>query len=67
MSEEITLVSTAIPIGIIGSLSAFIILGIAVMLVTLFCIQTNDIEGHIIGSEFGQSMVQIIYDCLGKK
>lgn len=67
MSEEIPLASTAIPIGIIGSLSACIILGIAVMLVTLFCIQTNDIEGHIIGSKFGQPMAQIIYDCLGKK
>ena len=47
-----------IPIGILGSISACGILGTIIIIVTLFCIQTDDIEGHILGSKFGQPMAQ---------
>jgi len=66
-SEEVHNAGRVIPIGILGSISACGILGTIIIIVTLFCIQTDDIEGHILGSKFGQPMAQIIYDVLGKK
>lgn len=66
MSEEAKNATRSIPIGIIGLISTCYVLGTVIMIVTLACIQTNDIEGHIIGSKFGQPMAQIIYDALGK-
>ncbi|CAK7891892.1 GABA-specific permease [[Candida] anglica] len=66
MSEEAHNATRAIPIGILGSISACFGLGTVILIVTLACIQTNDIEGHIIGSKFGQPMAQVIYDALGK-
>lgn len=62
MSEEATNATKTIPIGIIGSISTCAITGFIIMIVTVFCIQTDDVEGHILGSKFGQPMAQIIYD-----
>ncbi|EMG47861.1 UGA4 GABA-specific permease [Candida maltosa Xu316] len=66
-SEEVHNAGRVIPIGILGSITACGSLGTVIIIVTLFCIQTNDIEGHILGSKFGQPLAQIIYDVLGKK
>lgn len=62
MSEECNNATRTIPIGIIGSISACGILGFIILVVTFFCMQTEDIEGQILGSAFGQPMAQIIYD-----
>lgn len=67
MSEECRNATRTIPIGIIGSISACGILGFIILVVTCFCIQTDDIEGHILGSNFGQPMAQIIYDAFETK
>ncbi|KAM9916256.1 hypothetical protein OXX59_010125, partial [Metschnikowia pulcherrima] len=62
MSEECTNATKTIPIGIIGSISACTVLGFILLIVTMFSLQTYDIEGQILGSNFGQPMAQIIYD-----
>lgn len=67
MSEECSNATRTIPFGIIGSISACGILGFILLIVTFFCIQTDDIEGHILGSSFGQPMAQIIYDAFETK
>ncbi|CUM67419.1 uncharacterized protein PRCAT00005113001 [Priceomyces carsonii] len=67
MCEEASNAQRAIPFGILGSITACWLLGTVILIVTLFCIQTDDIEGHILGTKYGQPMAQIIYDALGKK
>ncbi|OVF08560.1 putative GABA-specific permease [Clavispora lusitaniae] len=67
MSEECTNATRTIPIGIIASISMCGVLGWVIMVVTCFCIQTNDIENDILGSPFGQPMAQIIYDAFETK
>ncbi|ODV65669.1 amino acid transporter [Hyphopichia burtonii NRRL Y-1933] len=67
MSEECANATRAIPIGILGSITACGSIGTIIIIVILFCIQTDDIETHILGSKFGQPLAQIIYDVLGKK
>ncbi|EDK41051.2 hypothetical protein PGUG_05149 [Meyerozyma guilliermondii ATCC 6260] len=67
MSEEAKNAKRSIPIGILGSIGACWSLGTLIIIITLACIQTDDIEGHILGSKFGQPMAQIIFDALGKK
>ncbi|KAK6454106.1 GABA-specific high-affinity permease [Scheffersomyces xylosifermentans] len=67
VSEEVKDAEHTIPIGILGSVIACGSLGTIILIVTFFCIQTDDIEGHILGTKFGQPMAQIIFDCLGKK
>lgn len=67
MSEECNHATRTIPIGIIGSISVCGVLGFVILVVTCFCIQTDDIEGHILGSSFGQPMAQIIYDAFETK
>lgn len=67
MSEEAHNATRSIPIGIIGSISTCFILGTVIIIVTNACIQTSDIAGHIIGTNFGQPMAQVIFDALGKK
>ncbi|QBM90960.1 gamma-aminobutyrate transporter, ACT family [Metschnikowia aff. pulcherrima] len=62
MSEECTNATKTIPIGIIGSISACTVLGFILLIVTMFSLQTYDIEGQILGLNFGQPMAQIIYD-----
>lgn len=62
MSEECNNATRTIPIGIIASITTCGIMGWIILIVTCFCIQTDDIEGHILGSKFGQPMAQIIYD-----
>lgn len=62
MSEECTNATKTIPIGIIGSISACTVLGFILLVVTMFSLQTYDIENHILGTQFGQPMAQIIYD-----
>lgn len=62
MSEECTNATKTIPMGIIGSISACAVLGFIILIMTMFCMQTSDIEGQILGSKFGQPMAQIIYD-----
>lgn len=66
MSEECANATRAIPIGIIGSITACASIGTIIIIVLLFCIQTDDIENHILGSKFGQPIAQIIYDALGR-
>lgn len=67
MSEECANATRAIPIGILGSITACGSIGTVIIIIILFCIQTDDIEGHILGSKFGQPLAQIIFDVLGKK
>ncbi|KAK6460907.1 GABA-specific high-affinity permease [Scheffersomyces coipomensis] len=67
MSEEVRDAERAIPIGILGSIAACGVLGTGVLMVTFFCIQTDDIQGHLLGSKFGFPMAQIIFDVLGKQ
>ena len=62
MSEECTNATKTIPIGIIGSISACTVLGFIILIVTMFSLQTYDIETQILDSKFGQPMAQIIYD-----
>lgn len=66
-SEEVHNAGRVIPIGILGSITACGSLGTIIIIVTLFCIQTDDIEGHILGSKYGQPIAQIIFDVLGKR
>lgn len=67
MSEECKNATKAVPIGIIGSISACGIIGFIILIVTFFCIQTNDMETDILGTSFGQPMAQIIYDAFETK
>ncbi|GEQ68288.1 hypothetical protein JCM33374_g1955 [Metschnikowia sp. JCM 33374] len=62
MSEECTNATKTIPIGIIGSISACTVLGFILLIITMFSLQTYDIQNHIVGTDFGQPMAQIIYD-----
>lgn len=62
MSEECNNATRTVPIGIIGSITACGVLGFILLIVTCFCIQSDDIENHILGTSFGQPMAQIIYD-----
>lgn len=61
MSEECMNATKTIPIGIIGSISSVTILGFVVLIVTMFSLQSNDLDG-ILNTEFGQPMAQIIYN-----
>lgn len=67
MSEEVKDAEHTIPIGILGSVIACGSIGTVILIITFFCIQTNDIETDILGSKFGQPLAQIIFDVLGKK
>jgi amino acid transporter len=67
VSEEVHSAEDTIPFGILGSIGACWSLGTVIIIMTLFCLQTNDIENNILSTKFGQPMAQIIYDCLGKK
>lgn len=67
MSEEVASAEDVIPFGILGSIGACWFLGTIIIIMTLFCMSTEDISGHILGTKFGQPMAQIIYDALGKK
>lgn len=62
MAEECTNATKTIPVGIIGSISACGVLGFLIMSIIMACIQTNDIETDILGSEYGSPIAQIIYD-----
>ncbi|KAM9914848.1 hypothetical protein OXX69_000237 [Metschnikowia pulcherrima] len=62
MAEECIDPSRTIPFGIITSIAVCGTVGFVLLVVTMFSIQTYDIEGHILGSKFGQPMAQIIYD-----
>ncbi|KAG2731758.1 hypothetical protein G9P44_005345 [Scheffersomyces stipitis] len=66
MSEEVKDAEHTIPIGILGSVIACGSIGTVILIITFFCIQTNDIETDILGSKFGQPLAQIIFDVLGK-
>lgn len=67
MSEECNHATRTIPIGIIGSITTCGVLGFFILIVTCFCIQTDDIEGAILGTPFGQPMAQIIYDAFNTR
>ncbi|GBL52884.1 hypothetical_protein [Candidozyma auris] len=62
MSEECSNATKTVTFGIITSISACGIFGFILMIVTCFCIQSDDIENQILGTKFGQPMAQIIYD-----
>lgn len=62
MSEECSNATKTVPFGIITSISACGIFGFILMIVTCFCIQSDDIENQILVTKFGQPMAQIIYD-----
>ncbi|OBA20962.1 amino acid transporter [Metschnikowia bicuspidata var. bicuspidata NRRL YB-4993] len=61
MSEECTNATRTIPMGIVGSISTCGILGFILMIVIMFSLQSNDLEG-VLGSAYGLPMAQIIYD-----
>lgn len=67
MSEECHHAASTIPVGIIGSITACWGIGTVVIIVTLFCMLTDDVQGQYLGSKFGQPMAQVIYDAMGKK
>ncbi|KAF3989062.1 hypothetical protein FT663_02996 [Candidozyma haemuli var. vulneris] len=66
MSEECKNATKAVPVGIIGSISACGILGFIILIVTFFCVQTDDLES-LMDTKFGQPMAQIIYDAFETK
>ena len=65
-SEEAKNAQRAIPVGIIGSISACWILGWAICIVCAACIKDGDVS-RVLESDTGSAMAQIIYDALGKK
>ncbi len=65
MSEEATNAAKAVPFGIITSISACWILGFVIMIVIAACMST-DLD-HILNTDLGMAIAQIIYDSLGKK
>ena len=65
-SEEAKNAQRAIPVGIIGSISACGILGWAICIVCAACIKDGDVS-RVLESDTGSAMAQIIYDALGKK
>ena len=65
-SEEAKNAQRAIPVGIIGSISACGILGWAICIVCAACIKDGDVS-RVLQSDTGSAMAQIIYDALGKK
>ncbi|KAI5951812.1 hypothetical protein KGF54_004887 [Candida jiufengensis] len=65
-SEECKNPQKAMAWGIVGSIVACAILGVAVVAVCCACIIGGDIT-RILDSETGSAMAQIIYDSLGKK
>ncbi|ODQ77943.1 hypothetical protein BABINDRAFT_40474 [Babjeviella inositovora NRRL Y-12698] len=65
MSEEAKNATRAVPIGIIGSISACFVLGLVICIVVGACI-TTDISS-VIDTDFGQPMAQVIFNALGKK
>ncbi|ODV81411.1 amino acid transporter, partial [Suhomyces tanzawaensis NRRL Y-17324] len=67
VSEEVKSAEGTIPFGILGSIGMCWGLGTIIIIMTLFCMQTNDIENHYLQTKFGFPMAQIIFDCLGKK
>lgn len=67
MSEEAKNATTAVPLGIVSSITACGLIGFVILIMTFFCIQTNDLEGHILNTKMGQPMAQIIYDAFETK
>ncbi|EGW34079.1 uncharacterized protein SPAPADRAFT_148468 [Spathaspora passalidarum NRRL Y-27907] len=65
-SEEAKNAQRAIPVGIVGSISACWILGWLICIVCAACIKDGD-TARVLSSETGNPMAQIIYDALGKK
>ncbi|KAM9933437.1 hypothetical protein OXX80_006941 [Metschnikowia pulcherrima] len=61
MAEECKNATRTIPIGIIGSISSVSLLGFIVLIVTMFSLQSYDLD-RILNTEFGQPMAQVIYD-----
>ncbi|CEP21340.1 unnamed protein product [Cyberlindnera jadinii] len=65
MSEEALHPSTAVPIGILGSITACWILGFVINIVICLCMP-KDI-GHLLNSELSQPLAQILLDNLGRE
>ncbi|KAH3899076.1 probable GABA-specific permease [Saccharomycodes ludwigii] len=63
-SEEAKDASKAVPIGIIGSITACWLLGWLICICLMACVDP-DLE-RIIDSEYGFALAQIVYDSLGK-
>ncbi|SSD59299.1 probable GABA-specific permease [Saccharomycodes ludwigii] len=63
-SEEAKDASKAVPVGIIGSITACWVIGWLICICLMACIDP-DLE-RIIDSEYGFALAQIIYDSLGK-
>lgn len=64
-SEEAKDAKKAVPIGIIGSISACWLLGFLILIVLMFCV-TTDLQ-TVLDNPYGFVLAQIIYDSLGKK
>lgn len=65
MAEEANNASLAVPVGIIGSISACGILGFIILSIVAACMST-DVAG-ILGTSTGQPLAQIIYDVMGRE
>ncbi|GEQ68683.1 hypothetical protein JCM33374_g2351 [Metschnikowia sp. JCM 33374] len=61
MAEECTNATKTIPIGIVGSITMCGVLGFVLLIVTMFSLQSYNIEA-ILNTDFGQPMAQIIFD-----
>lgn len=66
MSEECKNATVAVPLGIISSITACGLLGFFILIVTFFCVQTDDLN-TIMDTKYGQPMAQIIYDAFETK
>ncbi|RLV89007.1 GABA-specific permease [Spathaspora sp. JA1] len=65
-SEEAKNAQRAIPVGIVGSITACWILGWIICIVCAACIKDGD-TARVLSSATGNPMAQIIYDALGKQ
>ncbi|CAH2352002.1 GABA-specific permease [[Candida] railenensis] len=66
MSEEAKNATRGVPIGIIGSITVCWVIGWIICIVACACMQNGDVDA-VVSPTTGQSMAQIIYDCLGKE
>lgn len=64
-SEEAKDAKKSVPLGILGSISVCWILGWLIIIVICACM-SSDLD-HVLNSQYGFPMAQIIYDGLGKK
>ena len=66
MAEEAANPQKSVPIGIMGSIGVCGVVGWCICIVSVACIKGGNLD-HILNSNTGLPMAQIIYDALGKR